>query len=50
MSPLWGRITQKTGTIYLHVFDWPRDGKLVGADMRDKVAVANGTAACGCGI
>ncbi|MGA2256508.1 MAG: alpha-L-fucosidase, partial [Thermoguttaceae bacterium] len=25
----WGRATQKGETIYLHVFDWPKDGKLV---------------------
>ncbi len=28
-SPAWGRVTQKPGKLYLHVFDWPRDGKLV---------------------
>ena len=30
--PAWGRITTKAGdgttTLYLHVFDWPADGKL----------------------
>ena len=25
----WGRSTTKGDTIYLHVFDWPKDGKLV---------------------
>ena len=25
----WGRATQKGETLYLHVFDWPKDGKLV---------------------
>jgi alpha-L-fucosidase len=25
----WGRCTQKPGRLYLHVFDWPNDGKLV---------------------
>lgn len=25
----WGRCTQKPGKLYLHVFDWPKDGKLV---------------------
>jgi alpha-L-fucosidase len=25
----WGRCTQKAGTLYLHVFTWPGDGKLV---------------------
>jgi alpha-L-fucosidase len=24
----WGRCTQKDGKLYLHVFDWPADGKL----------------------
>jgi alpha-L-fucosidase len=29
-QPAWGRVTQKSeeGTLYLHVFDWPGDGKL----------------------
>jgi alpha-L-fucosidase len=27
-SPAWGRSTTKGDTIYLHVFDWPTDGKL----------------------
>ena len=25
----WGRCTQKGGKLYLHVFDWPADGKLL---------------------
>ena len=25
----WGRCTQKDGKLYLHVFDWPADGKLL---------------------
>ena len=24
----WGRCTQKDGNLYLHIFDWPTDGKL----------------------
>jgi alpha-L-fucosidase len=32
-TPAWGRITKKATplgtTLYLHVFDWPKDGKLV---------------------
>ena len=28
-APAWGRVTQKPGTLYLHVFDWPKDGRLV---------------------
>jgi alpha-L-fucosidase len=27
-APAWGRVTQKPGKLYLHVFDWPKDGKL----------------------
>ena len=31
-KPAWGRCTAKTvggkTTLYLHVFDWPKDGKL----------------------
>jgi alpha-L-fucosidase len=25
----WGRITQKPGKLYLEVFDWPKEGKLL---------------------
>lgn len=25
----WGRCTQKPGKLYLHVFDWPKDSKIV---------------------
>ncbi len=25
----WGRVTQKPGRLYLHVFDWPKDGWLL---------------------
>jgi alpha-L-fucosidase len=28
-QPAWGRVTKKGGTFYLHVFDWPKDGRLV---------------------
>jgi alpha-L-fucosidase len=27
-QPSWGRVTQKGKTLYLHVFNWPTDGKL----------------------
>jgi alpha-L-fucosidase len=27
-QPSWGRVTQKKNLLYLHVFDWPQDGKL----------------------
>jgi alpha-L-fucosidase len=28
-QPAWGRVTKKGDTLYLHVFIWPADGKLV---------------------
>lgn len=28
-KPAWGRCTQKPGKLYLHVFEWPSDGKLL---------------------
>src|ERR1017187_3712855 len=28
-QPAWGRVTQKGDKLYLHIFDWPTDGKLV---------------------
>ena len=28
-QPAWGRYTVKPGLVYAHVFDWPKDGKLV---------------------
>jgi hypothetical protein len=28
-KPKWGRSTTKGDKIYLHVFNWPKDGKLV---------------------
>ena len=27
-QPAWGRVTAKDGKLYLHVFDWPADGRL----------------------
>jgi alpha-L-fucosidase len=27
-APKWGRVTSKPGELYLHVFNWPADGKL----------------------
>jgi alpha-L-fucosidase len=42
--PEWGRVTQKVGprgtTLFLHVFSWPKDGKLVVPGLRNKVASA----------
>ena len=35
----WGRCTQKDGTLYLHVFDWPTDGKLL-VPLKNKAAAA----------
>jgi alpha-L-fucosidase len=36
----WGRCTAKSGKLYLHVFDWPSDGKLVVPGLRNKVTKA----------
>lgn len=36
----WGRCTQKPGTLYLHVFDWPADGKLLVSGLRNPVQAA----------
>jgi alpha-L-fucosidase len=40
-SPLgkvpWGRCTAKSGKLYLHIFDWPKDGKLEVAGLKNKV-------------
>ena len=40
-QPVWGRVTQKGDNLYLHVFDWPADGKLVvpGLEMEKLKAV-----------
>jgi alpha-L-fucosidase len=27
-TPVWGRVTQKDKTLYLHVLDWPTDGRI----------------------
>jgi alpha-L-fucosidase len=32
----WGRCTQKPGKLYLHVFDWPMDGKIKIPDLRNE--------------
>ena len=39
-APAWGRVTQKQGKLYLHVFDWPKDGKLVVPGLAAKVKAA----------
>src|SRR5262249_54087212 len=36
----WGESTRKGNTIFLHVFDWPRDGKLVLGGLQSDVAKA----------
>ncbi|MCK5001348.1 MAG: alpha-L-fucosidase [Anaerohalosphaera sp.] len=36
----WGRCTQKNGKLYLHVFDWPKDGKLVVPGLKNKITKA----------
>ncbi|MBI3119292.1 MAG: alpha-L-fucosidase [Candidatus Hydrogenedentes bacterium] len=36
----WGRCTTKPGKLYLHVFDWPGDGKLVVPGLKNKVEKA----------
>ena len=36
-QPAWGRVTQKGNNLYLHVFDWPADGKLVVTDLMNPV-------------
>jgi len=35
-SPKWGRVTQKDKKVYLHVFEWPGDGKLAAPAMKSK--------------
>jgi alpha-L-fucosidase len=43
-SPLgkvpWGRCTAKPGKLYLHVFDWPANGKLEVAGLKNEVQKA----------
>jgi alpha-L-fucosidase len=36
----WGRCTQKPGILYLHVCDWPKDGKLFVPGLESPVASA----------
>jgi alpha-L-fucosidase len=41
----WGRCTKKVttkgATLYLHVFDWPKDGKLLVPGLKNKVTSAS---------
>lgn len=34
---IWGRATKRHGKLYLHVFDWPTDGKLVVPGLKNKI-------------
>jgi alpha-L-fucosidase len=34
--PPWGRYTAKGGTVYAHVFDWPKDGRLELTGVREQ--------------
>ena len=36
----WGRCTAKPGKLYLHVFDWPTDGRLKVSRLKNKVKKA----------
>jgi alpha-L-fucosidase len=36
----WGRCTQKPGKLYLHVFDWPKDGELLVPGLKNQVTKA----------
>jgi len=36
----WGRCTTKPGKLYLHVFNWPADGKLIVPGLRSEVKKA----------
>jgi alpha-L-fucosidase len=42
-KPDWGRITMKRDekTVYLHVFDWPKDGRLIVKQLPDSYSTAN---------
>ena len=36
----WGEVTQKGNTLYLHIFRWPKDGKLIVGGLKAKVESA----------
>ncbi len=40
VPPAWGRVTQKGEILYLHVFDWPADGRLLVPGLRNEVVSA----------
>lgn len=39
-QPSWGRVTQKGTTLYLHVFDWPADGKILVPGLKSRASYA----------
>jgi alpha-L-fucosidase len=39
--PAWGRYTAKGATLYAHVFDWPKDGRLVLTGVPEQPASAS---------
>jgi alpha-L-fucosidase len=39
-TPVWGRVTQKPGKLYLHVFTWPKSGKLEVKGLTNKITAA----------
>lgn len=41
IDPSWGVITQKPGKLYLHVFEWPENGKLELYGLQNKVVKAS---------
>jgi alpha-L-fucosidase len=39
-QPDWGRVTQKDDTLYLHVFNWPADGKITVPGLKNSITSA----------
>lgn len=39
-KPAWGRCTRKGSTLYLYMFDWPEDGRLIVPGLRNRVCHA----------
>jgi alpha-L-fucosidase len=39
-QPQWGRITAKRNRLYLHIFDWPANGKLIVGGLDKKISRA----------
>ncbi len=40
LQPAWGRVTEQGDKLYLHVFDWPKDGRLVVPGLKNKIVKA----------